>query len=54
MYPNTGRVWLDNFLGMSTSGLTWCRSGQILLSLKKRNRILKPGKKKNNNFQHEF
>lgn len=36
MCPNTGRVSLDNFLGMSISGLMWCRSGQILLSLGKK------------------
>ena len=47
MYPNVGRVWLDNFLGMSISGLIWCRSGQILLSLKKKksNWVLKTNKK---------
>lgn len=42
MYPNIGIAWLDNFLGLSISGLIWCRSGQILLSLKNRTQILKP------------
>lgn len=37
MYPNSGRAWLGNFLGMSISGLIWCLSGQILWSLKNSN-----------------
>lgn len=44
MYPHVGTGWSDNFLGISISGFTWCRSGQILLSLKKGIWILKAEK----------